>query len=477
MKKTTSHLKIPCIALNRILVLKKLEGKPLNDAYAKLKNFFRDSKGDNTILQYIKLLISLVVEDVESLKGILKTDNREEEEAVLSHLYNTIIEVYGPFDMRFVSGDYNGVLPTGDADDKDNDFIKMLENRPKPQPEDLKSDTATNAPTPKKAKKKVKVNKNIINFNSMEDIEALRSFLQARVIGQDEAIEVICNYMKLKVSRLTKRASMFFIGKTGVGKTHIAKLLGEKYSGNYFKVNCAEYSHGHEYQKLIGAPPGYIGHTEKSILAQKAEISNKWVFLFDEIEKGHEKLFNLLLNLLDEGTIADNNGKDLDFSESIFVFTSNKGLSDIKNNYLGFKDGGMSAKATKEELVKAIDKGFSPEFRNRIDEYIFFRDLQPEHIRDIIKLHLNEYPIKQTDTLLDYILKGAYNPLYGAREVARFIKRNVAGCVADALLSGLYPSDIKNLHQYECVVVDGKVQVINTTKINPKTKNATPKES
>lgn len=475
MKKTPKHFKVPCIGLNRILVIKRLEGQALNEVYGKLKNFFKDSKGDNTILQYIKLLISLVLEDVESLRSILKTDNKEEEEAVLSHIYNSIIEVYGPFDMRFVSGDYNGVLPTGDDDDKDSDFIKMLENRPKPQPEDLKTDTATNAPAQKKAKKRVKVNKNIINFTSMEDIETLRNFLKARVIGQDEAVEVICNYMKLKASRLTKRASMFFIGKTGVGKTHIAKLLGEKYSGNFFKINCAEYSHGHEYQKLIGAPPGYIGHTEKSILAQKAEISNKWVFLFDEIEKGHEKLYNLLLNLLDEGTIADNNGKDLDFSESIFIFTSNKGLSDIKNSYLGFKESGMNLKATREELVKAIDKGFSPEFRNRIDEYVFFNDLMPVDIREIIKLNLIEYPIRQTDTLIDYILTGCYNPLYGAREVSRFIKRNVAGCIADALLSGLYPSDNKSL--YDCDVVDGKVKITNTTTLNPKTKNATPKES
>ena len=125
--------------------------------------------------------------------------------------------------------------------------------------------------------------------------------------------------------------SLFFIGPTGVGKTEMARILADEYLGGQkklLKINCGEYSNSHEYAKLIGSPPGYIGHNEKGILTERAEESNEWVILFDEIEKAHPKFYNLLLNLLDEGNVTDSRGTVLDFSKSIILFTSNVGIID-----------------------------------------------------------------------------------------------------------------------------------------------------
>ena len=155
-----------------------------------------------------------------------------------------------------------------------------------------------------------------VALSSLEELELLEQHFGDNIVGQKDAIRALMRSLKLMASGLADHSSFLFVGPTGVGKTQIAKLLGEKFNGNFYKVNCAEYAGGHEYAKLIGSPPGYVGHSEKSLLAEKAEQSNSWVFLFDEIEKAHHKLYDFLLSLLDDGTCTDNMGQVLDFTQS-----------------------------------------------------------------------------------------------------------------------------------------------------------------
>ena len=209
-------------------------------------------------------------------------------------------------------------------------------------------------------------------------LEKLQKKLNGFVINQEEAVQSVIDALKLTETGFSPFSSLFFIGPTGNGKTRLAKKLGqEHYQDRFMKVNCSEYSNAHEYAKLIGSPPGYIGHTEKSILAEKAEKSNRWVFLFDEIEKAHHKFYDFLLSLLDDGTVTDANGKELDFSESLFIFTSNKGMQDkrIGDTRLGFGGEVVKYEESRDLIKDSLKTHFSPEFLNRIDKIVFFNTL------------------------------------------------------------------------------------------------------
>ena len=145
----------------------------------------------------------------------------------------------------------------------------------------------------------------------------------------------------------------------------IRDRIGNKYSGKFWKINCAEYAQQHEYAKLIGSPPGYVGHSERSLMAEKAEESNRWVILFDEIEKAHPKFYDFLLSVLDDGTATDNMGRVLDFSESIFIFTSNQGIKDLKlGKTVGFGNETVTVDKSKEEITQSVKSKFPAEFMN-----------------------------------------------------------------------------------------------------------------
>jgi ATP-dependent Clp protease ATP-binding subunit ClpC len=272
--------------------------------------------------------------------------------------------------------------------------------------------------------------------------------------------------LKLMASGLADHSSFLFVGPTGVGKTQIAKLLGEKFNGNFYKVNCAEYAGGHEYAKLIGSPPGYVGHSEKSLLAEKAEQSNSWVFLFDEIEKAHHKLYDFLLSLLDDGTCTDNMGQVLDFTQSIFIFTSNQGVSEIKREPVGFgeRKKEVEESVSTETIRKSVKRHFSPEFLNRIDEVVVFKSLTKKDIREIAEIQLEDLPIKATKSLVDFVAENGYSQEYGARNIARFIKNNVSDKIADAILNRLVPK--KEEEYYTPRIVDNEVKIVDTKKFN-----------
>jgi len=275
---------------------------------------------------------------------------------------------------------------------------------------------------------------------TLKEIEKLSRKLKRKLIGQDSAVDEVIKAVKLVNSGLEKSLSLFFIGPTGVGKTELARLLSTEYLGSkkkLLKINCGEYSGAHEYSKLIGSPPGYIGHNEKGILTEKAEESSEWVILFDEIEKAHPKFYDLLLNLLDEGSVTDSRGTVLDFSNSIILFTSNVGIHEnVGKAQLGFGGATTEYNSVRTDIEKAYKDKFSPEFRNRLDGLVHFNQLTKEDAGKIAKIQLSKLPLYQSSKLTNYVITNSFSREYGARNIQRFIKNNISVKIADKILSG-----------------------------------------
>jgi len=440
-KKPPQILRVPCPEIDRIIFLKQLTESEQKGIFEKLQKEVGKLTQDSSLYEYIRILIVHVLHNPKFLRSV--TD-KDEIKLHLSAIYKTIIDVYPVFRIEFICGGLNVANKPLLSDPSflaDMSVYEALLQEAR---------QVIDAPRKKASKKP---------FASLKDILAVRAYIKSKVVGQDNAVDILTDYLKLMASGMIKKSSFFFIGPTGVGKTQVARLLGELYSGNFFMINCAEYSGGHEYAKLIGSPPGYIGHSEKSLLKEKADKSNRWVFLFDEIEKAHDKFFNFLLALLDTGTVQDNLGNVLDFSESIFIFTSNQGVSEIKETHLGFSGKSYDYSGSKDDVMKSIKKIFSPEFRNRIDEFVFFNSLSEEDVKKIVTLQLESLPVKKIPELVNYIVKHAYSPEYGAREIERFIRKHVALPIADVKLSnkvsmdgGLYTPKINK----------DKVEIIDT---------------
>ena len=429
---TDNYYKVVCKDINLVLLIKKLSLKEEQKAYLEIKKKISNLKKPITIESYQKWILGKFLQNYEDFYDQLPTD-AEESSIVIRAVYEAVIEAYPPFDLVFVCTDINNSTFINDIREHLGDLFGDL----------AESDSSLATP-PIKA------------INTLKDITALESFLKKNIIGQDEAVASLVNCMKLIASGLYKSASFFFIGPTGVGKTEIGKLLGKKYSGNFWKINCAEYASAHEYAKLIGSPPGYIGHSDTSLMAEKAEKSNRWVILFDEIEKAHHKFYDFLLSLLDDGNCTDNMGRVLDFSESIFIFTSNEGISHMNlGKRIGFDNSTRSVSSCKEDVKESVKKKFPAEFLNRIDNYVFFNQLSRETVKKISQLALKGIPIKRHKCLLDYVVDNGYSEEYGARNIKRFIKNNVATKVAQSLLERRLPKKAGDL--YTPKVVDNEL--------------------
>jgi len=277
-------------------------------------------------------------------------------------------------------------------------------------------------------------------IKTLTQIQKIKKNIIAHLIGQDDALEECLNAVKLVSSGLEEFVSLFFIGPTGVGKTELARLLSKEYLGSpkkLLKINCGEYSNSHEYAKLIGSPPGYIGHNEKGILSERASESSEWVVLFDEVEKAHSKLLDLLLNLLDEGKLTDNRGAELDFSKSIFLFTSNVGLKGtLGRKQVGFGAEPLKYDEAKGEIQEHFEDKFNPEFRNRLDSVIHFRQLDKSDAVKIAQNQLKKLPVRRSKKLVDFVVKGGYSEEFGARNIKRFIKNNITVRIAEKILEG-----------------------------------------
>lgn len=466
-RKTDQYYLSPCPVIDQMLSIKKISDREGNKLYHKLKEYIRTIPPEGAVFNYIKLLISELLIDPEILTPYL---GDESSQIILKEVYECIVDIYVAFRIEIICGSINKLPLTGPIDPNSIfTFDPNAAKNPTPPPVDpvdhvrqILSSAASSA-APHTRTRRAKESQIFLNRNDLKTIE---SFLKKGVIGQDKAIESLVNRLKLISVGFDRRGSFFFIGRTGVGKTELARLFGKKYCGNFAKINCAEFSHGHEIAKLIGAPPGYVGSSQASFFKEKADISSRWVFLFDEVEKANEKLFNLLLSLLDDGTITDSSGHVLDFSNSIFIFTSNQGISDIKESNLGFGSKGPTQEAINETLRDSLSKKFSPEFRNRIDEFIYFNDLTPESVSKIVRLNLESYPVQITEELIKYVVDNSYSREFGAREVKRFIKNSIGLYLAGIILDGVIP--IKGT-DYKLKIESNKLVAVDCIKIPTKT--------
>lgn len=432
-----TFFRVVCEELDMVLFIKSLSLKDETKMYDDVRKSLTSAADSFSTEEYKNYIVRSFLKDAQSFL-------EDEDSITLAHLYNAIISIYPAFSLEFVCNDVNTeTFLDGDK----SEFIKNLK-------EQL---SKSSSPAAKPFTSKVSV-------SSLEDVVKLEATLKESIVGQRDAIDSVIRAVKLMAAGLSNQCSMFFVGPTGVGKTELARLLGQNYTGHFFKVNCAEYAGQHEYAKLIGAPPGYVGHTEKSILAEKAEQSDSWVFLFDEIEKAHHKLYDFLLSLLDDGTCTDNLGNILNFSNSIFIFTSNKGIEDIKQESLGFDriSSVPSKESRRETVMGAVKKHFSPEFLNRIDDIVYFSHLSQKEVKRITRIQLEKLPVDVSNNLINYVVSGGYSEEYGARNIARFIKKNVSVKVADAILRGIYPKSIES--GYKTRITNGTLSIVDTIK-------------
>ncbi len=279
----------------------------------------------------------------------------------------------------------------------------------------------------------------------------LESNLHNRVIGQDEAVEAVSRAIRRNRAGLktTKRPPSFiFVGPTGVGKTELAKSLAYEMFGNedsIIRIDMSEYMEGHSTSKLIGSPPGYVGYDDAGQLTEKVKRNPYSIVLLDEIEKAHPDVFNILLQVLDEGRLTDSQGNTVNFENTIIIMTSNAG-STLNTNSIGF---GSAAEAKKSKILDSLKDVFRPEFLNRIDEIVVFDQLSQEQLIQIVDLMLAEtqkvlqdkdITMEVTNEAKNYILKQGTDFKYGARPLRRAIQRYIEDEISDLILK----SELKN---------------------------------
>ena len=307
-----------------------------------------------------------------------------------------------------------------------------------------------------------------------ERLMKLEEILHKRVIGQDEAVK--------SISRAVRRArvglkdpkrpigSFIFLGPTGVGKTELSKALAEAMFGdenNIIRIDMSEYMEKHAVSRLIGSPPGYVGHDEGGQLTEKVRRRPYSVILFDEIEKAHPEVFNILLQILEDGRLTDSKGKTVDFKNTIIIMTSNVGAHTIKKQKsLGFSTSEDEAESQyekmKENIMSELKESFKPEFLNRIDDIIVFHALEEKDLRQIVKLMLREVSNRLKNQEIDIefdeeaeklLSKEGFDPAYGARPLRRTITKVVEDKLSEEILKG----NIKRGDKVCATVEDGKL--------------------
>ncbi len=282
---------------------------------------------------------------------------------------------------------------------------------------------------------------------SSDDRNALKTLerdLKAVVFGQDKAIEALSSAVKMARSGLGQNnkpiGSFLFSGPTGVGKTEVAKQLAYIMGIELIRFDMSEYMERHAVSRLIGAPPGYVGFEQGGLMTEAITKHPYCVLLLDEIEKAHPDIFNILLQVMDHGTLTDNNGRKADFRNVTIIMTTNAGAENLSKSSMGFT---TSKQAGDEEAD--IKRLFSPEFRNRLDAIVSFAGLTPEIIIRVVdkfliqledQLHEKKVDATFSDALKAYLGKKGFDPLMGARPMARLIQDTIRKALADELLFG-----------------------------------------
>ena len=292
-----------------------------------------------------------------------------------------------------------------------------------------------------------------------EKLLKLEDELHERVIGQNEAVTAVANAVIRARAGLKDEnkpiGSFIFLGPTGVGKTELAKTLARSLfdsEENIIRIDMSEYMEKHSVSRLVGPPPGYVGYEEGGQLTEAVRRAPYSVVLFDEIEKAHEDVFNMFLQILDDGRLTDNKGKTVDFKNTIIIMTSN-----IGSNYL-LEAAGHITETTKDLVMGEMKRRFKPEFLNRVDDIIMFKALDKEEIKKIIDIFIKslanrlkekDIDIEITDAAKEVMVKEGYDPVYGARPLKRYIGNTLETMIARRLIAG-------EIYNSCTIVVDGE---------------------
>ena len=299
----------------------------------------------------------------------------------------------------------------------------------------------------------------------------LEDELKKRVVGQEEAIEAVANAIRRSRSGLADEnrpiGSFAFLGSTGVGKTELAKALAELLFDKedlMVRIDMSEYQERHTVSRLIGAPPGYVGYEESGQLTEAVRRKPYSIVLLDEIEKAHPDVFNILLQVLEDGRLTDNKGRVVDFKNTIIIMTSNIG-SEILQHAINEHGNDFSSEwnKAKTSVLELLKKTIRPELLNRIDEIVVFKPLQKEEVREIVKLQLSRLQkrlkeknveLQCTEESMDYLAEKGYQPDLGARPIKRAIQRYVIDKLSVFMIEGNMPENSK----VEMFLSDGELQ-------------------
>ena len=308
-----------------------------------------------------------------------------------------------------------------------------------------------------------------------EKLLLLEAELHKRVVGQEEAIEAVSDAIRRSRAGLQDAkkpiGSFIFLGTTGVGKTELAKALADYLFDDesmMTRIDMSEYQEKHTVSRLVGAPPGYIGYDEGGQLTEAVRRKPYSVVLFDEIEKAHPDVYNVLLQVLDDGHLTDSKGRMVNFKNTIIIMTSNLGSQIIQENFEDITDKNKEeiVEKTKDELMELLRKTMRPEFINRIDEVIMFQPLMKKEIKGIISIQLealkklvekNGIKLEFTDYTLSYLAENGYDPQFGARPLKRLIQKQIVNGLSKKILAG----DIDREHAVIVDVFDGMVDFRN----------------
>ena len=294
--------------------------------------------------------------------------------------------------------------------------------------------------------------------------------LKIHVVGQDEAVNTVCAAIKrnrVGIASKHKPVSFIFVGSTGVGKTELVKRLAEDLFNSpesLIRLDMSEFMEKHAVSRIIGSPPGYVGYDEAGQLTEKIRRKPYSVVLFDEIEKAHPDVLNILLQILDDGHITDAHGRTVNFENTVIIMTTNAG-SDRKDGAVGFNRS--MNELGKEKAMKALNDFLRPEFINRVDEIVYFNQLTEEDFKNIADLMLSELSAAMAersleliydDSLIDYLTKKSYSVAYGARNLRRLIQKEVEDKIAAEIIEH-YAQPIQRVG---LTAVNGEIQILAT---------------
>ena len=320
-----------------------------------------------------------------------------------------------------------------------------------------------------------------LNLEERQKLLALEDNLKTRIVGQAKAIEALSKAIRRARAGLKNPnrpiGTFIFVGPSGVGKTELTKALAEVLYGSddlLVRLDMSEYMEKHTVSKMIGSPPGYVGFDEGGQLTDTVRRKPFSIILLDEIEKAHPDVFNMLLQIMEDGHLTDSKGRKINFKNTILIMTSNAGSELLKQSHIGF--GSLTTSNTDKneletKLKDALERAFRPEFLNRVDEIIVFNTLTKSEIKAIVGLELKKtqklmqqqgLQLYVTPSAIDFIAEHGFSEEYGARQIRRIIQKEVENLISEGVIS----QEFKENDQIDVNVKDGKLQI----KLGQKTK-------